>query len=155
MQIVDVLEAGTDLEYELPDETIETYSTWIDYRALAEDGEHTVRIAFGTRPAYGRERKRVVAWVDWRLYVEFVGADDYPTTGEVLSEVRLGEDTQEHMCRYGEEAVPQRYMMFDCVGLRNRISGPGVHNAWAVVANVTDHGTMAALAALRRMERTP
>jgi len=43
--------------------------------------------------------------------------------------------------------------MFNIEGLPLRVQNSGVHRAWAVVANIADHKTLIALAALRRLER--
>jgi hypothetical protein len=43
--------------------------------------------------------------------------------------------------------------MFNTVGLPYRVDASGVHNVWAVVANISNHKTMIALAALRNLER--
>jgi hypothetical protein len=112
-----------------------------------------VRIGFGTRFAYGQERKRVVVWIDGHPHAEFVGADDFDRSGEVLSEIKLPGDRGERLCRYLSEPVPERYAALPLVGLPTRISGPGVHKAWAVVVSIADHKTLGGLAALRRLER--
>jgi hypothetical protein len=39
------------------------------------------------------------------------------------------------------------------LGLPSRVTGKGVHKAWAVIANISDHRTLSGLAALRRSER--
>lgn len=70
-----------------------------------------------------------------------------------LGEIKVPGNTGERICRYPEESVPERYSGLPVAGLPTRVNGAGVHNAWAVVANVSDHRTMFALAALRRLER--
>ena len=57
------------------------------------------------------------------------------------------------MCRYPDDVVPERYTAFNTVGLPTQIKSKGVRNAWAVVANISDHRTITALATLRRIER--
>ena len=120
---------------------------------MSADGEHRVRIGFGTRTTYGHSRRRVVEWIDDHPHAEFLGADDFERSGDVLAEIKVPGTTGERICRYPEEAIPERYSGLPVVGLPTRVTGPGVHNAWAVVANVADHRTMFALAALRRFER--
>ena len=153
MQILDVAAVGTRYMQSWPDGSREPYPHWIEYRALGEDGEHCVKIGFGTRPTYGRDRRRVVVWIDGHPHPEFLGADDFEQTGEVLAEIRVPGTSGERMCRYPEEPIPERYSGLSIVGLPRRVTGPGVHSAWAVVANVADHRGMFALAALRRLER--
>ena len=42
--------------------------------------------------------------------------------------------------------------MFRVDSLKRRVSGDGVHDAWAIVANISDHITMSALAGMRKYE---
>jgi hypothetical protein len=153
MQIINVLQAGTDYPYKWPDGSTEIYQTWIEYEALAGDGKHKIKIGFCRRAVYNQERVRVTVWIDEYPQTEFFGADDFAASGEVLSEIRVHGDIGEVMCRYPDDAIPERYTIFNGVGLPTRVNAKGVHNTWAVVANVSDHRTMIALAALRRMER--
>jgi len=153
MQIVNVQKTGADFTYRWPSGESEEYPQRIDYRAVAADGEHDVRIGFGTRTTYGRPRPRVVVWIDNRPHAEFLGADDFARSGDLLSEIKVPGEKGERICRYPEEAVPERYSGLPVVGLTTRVHGQGVHNAWAVVANVADHRVLFALAALRRLER--
>lgn len=153
MHLLDVTSTGTDYLHRWPSGTEEPYPFWIDYRANASDGVHRVRVGFGMRPTYGQDRKRVVVWIDGQAQCEFLVADDFDRSGDVLAELKVPGDRGERICRYPDEAVPERYSALPVLGLPTRVSGPGVHEAWAVVANVADHRTMIALAALRRLER--
>ena len=153
MKIVNIERVGSSYRYTWPDNSVETYPSWIEYLALAENGEHRIRIGFCIRQVYGRERSRVTVWIDGYPNVEFFGADDFDASGEVLSEIRVRDDKGEHMPRYPEEPVPERYAMFNIVGLPTRVKARGIHRGWAVAANVSDHRTIVALAALRLYER--
>ena len=152
MQIVNIIQVTPNYEFKWPGGDIESYASSIEYQALADDGGHLIRIGFGTRNAYGRDRIRVVIWIDNYPQAEFVGADDFDTTGEVLSEIKVPGDGGDRICRYLDEPIPERYTMFNTVGLPLRIQAPRVHRAWAVVANIADHKSMIAVAALRRLE---
>ena len=153
MQIVNILEAGSSYEYKWPDGYVEPYSARVDYQTTADDGQHRVRIAVGRREVYGRDRVRVVVFVDGYPHAEFLGADDFDASGDVLSEIKVEGERGLRMCRYPHEPLPERYSAFPVVGLVNRVLGTGVHNAWAVVANIADHRTMIGLAGLRAVER--
>jgi hypothetical protein len=153
MQILDVGSEGSDYQYKWPSGDYESYPHWIDYRSLASDGEHLVRIGFGIRKVYGQDRKRVVVWIDGQPQAEFLGADDFEHSGDLLSEIRVPGDQGERMCRYPEEPIPERYSGLPAAGLPTRVAGPGVHNSWAGVANIASHQILVALAALRRTER--
>lgn len=152
MHIVGIKNAGTGYQYRWP-EGIESYDYWVEYVALSEDGEHSIIVGFGRRTTYGRKRVRVVVWIDGYPQAEFLGADDFNKSGEVLSEIKVPGDGGERICRYPDGTLPERYALFNVVGLPVRVEARGVRNAWAVVVNIADHKTMIALAALRRFER--
>lgn len=154
MQLLDILATGSNHVYRWPSGYEEPYPHWIEYRALASDGEHAVRVGFGLRTTYGRARKRVVVWIDGHPQAEFLAADDFDRSGDILSEIKVPGNAGERICRYLEEPIPERYAGLPVVGLTTRVSGAGVHNAWAVVANIADHRILFALAALRRFERS-
>lgn len=153
MHILKINDVGKDFEYKWPD-GVERFDYFVEYITKDEDGEHKVKIGFGTRPTYGKDRIRVVIWIDNQPQAEFFGTDDFDKTGEILSEIRIQRDGGKvTSCEYPEEPIPERYSMFNVVGLSTRVQGKGVHNAWAVVANIADHKTLINLAALRRLER--
>jgi hypothetical protein len=152
MRIVRLNGAGSGYTYRWPSGT-EDYDYFVDYVAAAEDGEHTIKIGFCKRHAYGKDRQRVVVWIDDYPSAEFVEADDFARSGEVVSEIKISDGNSKRMCRYPNEPVPERYGMFNVAGLPLRVQGEKVHNAWAVVASIADHKTLVALAALRRLER--
>jgi len=154
MRIVGMKNVGKNFTYKWPTPAgTETFEFFVDYLAVAEDGQHNVKVGFCKRPAYRRDRIRVVVWIDDYPHAEFLGADDFEKSGEVLSEIKVPGDTGERICRYPNEPIPERYGMFNIEGLPVRVKGPGVHQAWAVVASVADHKSLVALAALRRLER--
>ena len=138
-----IIEVGKDLEYQWPAGNKESYNFHVEYETKSEDGTHRTRLAFGERYAYGRERKRVVIWIDGHPYAQFAGADDFESSGELLSEIKIPGEKGERMCRYLKENIPERYSMFNIVGLSTRITGKGVHDSWAIVANIADHKKIA------------
>lgn len=152
MRVVKINNVGGNFTYQWPAGT-EAFDNFVEYGAIAEDGEHNVKIGFGRRHTYRRDRIRVVIWIDDHPHAEFLGVDDFESSGEVLSEIKVPGDVGERICRYPDEPIPERYMMFRVEGLPVRIQGPGVHRAWAVVTNIADHETLIVLAALRRLER--
>jgi hypothetical protein len=152
MRVVSVKNVGKNFEFQWPGGS-ETYDYFIEYEAIADDGKHNIRIGFCKREVYGKNRIRVVVWIDEYPHAEFLGADDFENSGEVLSEIKIPGDRGERILRYLEEPIPERYAPFNVVGLPLRVQGPGVHQAWAVVANIADHKTLIDLAALRKLER--
>ena len=153
MKIVKIIGAGKEFTHKWPDSE-ETFDHFVEYKAKAENGDHTVKIGFGKRETYSMEDWiRVIVLIDSKVYTEFLGADDFEVSGEILSEVKVPGNVGERICRYPEEAVPERYNMFNVEGLPLRVNSKGVHNAWTVVANIGDHKTLVALAGLRRLEK--
>lgn len=143
-----------DFAYQWPTSAgTEIFEFVVEYVAAAEDGQHDVKVGFCRRPAYGRNRPRVVIWIDDYPHAEFLGSDDFEKSGEVLSEIKVPGNRGERICRYPSEPIPERYAMFNVEGLPIRVKGPRVHKAWGVVANIADHKSLIALAALRRLER--
>lgn len=153
MQIINLTKTGKNFKFIWPGNQKEIYANWVEYRAVAEDGDHKVRIGFGERFVYGLERLRVVVWIDGYPQAEFFSADDFEASGDVLSEIKVHSGKAEIMCRYLDAAIPERYTVFNTIGLPTRVNAKGIHNAWAVVTNISDHRTMIGLAALKRLER--
>ena len=152
MKIISLLGVKEDFEDQMFD-TLEKY-TVLQYIALDQEGKHEVMVGHTERETYGLNRKRVVVFIDNYPFAEFVAADDFHKTGDLLSEIRLiQEDDHMDMCEYPEEGIPAIYANFTVEGLPNRIKAKGVHNAWAVVANISDNKTMIALAFLRKKEK--
>jgi hypothetical protein len=152
MQLLDIIGVGKRYKYKWP-VGWESFDHWIEYRARTGRGIKTVRIGFGIRHTYGNDRRRVVVWLNGRPAAEFVGADDFATSGDLLAEIKVPGRRGERMCRYPDDPVPERYAGLPIIGLPTRVTGSGVHQAWAVVANVSDHRMLVALAALRETER--
>lgn len=153
MQIINLAKTGKNFKFIWPGNQKEVYANWVEYQAVAEDATHKIRIGFGKRFVYRIERIRVVVWVDGYPQAEFFGADDFKASGDVLSELKIHSGKSEVMCRYLVDRIPERYTTFITVGLPTRVNAKGVRNAWAVVTNISDHKTMIALAALKRLER--
>lgn len=153
MQLLDVVSAGTNYKHTWPNGAVEKYESWVEYQARSTDSEHRIKIAFGYRPTYGVKRRRVLVLIDGHPHAEFLGADDFDHTGDVVSEIKVPGDVGERICRYPNEVIPERYGGFPVLGLPSRVTGKGVHKAWGVVANISDHRTLCGLAALRRSER--
>ena len=153
MHIIGLTGVRTNFEYQWPKEK-ETFGQVVEYETRAKDGRHSVWVGFCRRPVYGKDRVRVVIWINGQPHAEFLGADDFDRSGEVLSEIKIPGHRGERICRYPNEPIPERYNMFNVVGLPVRVRAKGVHKAWAVVANIADHKTMIMLAALRRLERS-
>ena len=153
MRVLNIIQVGTDYIHKWPSGNFESFPNWIDYQTIADDGHHTVRVTFGIRSAYSRDRLRAIIWVGGHPHAQFFEADDFPTSGDLLSEIKVRGEVGEVLCRYPEDPIPARYAAFQVVGLPTRVEGRGVHNAWAVVASIADHRTMIELAGLRMMER--
>ena len=155
MQILEVVNVVKNDTFQWPGGDQERYAICIVYKCISDEGKHEVKIGFGKRETYGKERCRVVIWIDGYPYAEFLASDDIDITGEVLSEIKIYDNINKSMsmCRYAGDIIPQRYSIFKTDSLKRRISGQGVHDAWVVVVNISDHTTMICLAAMRKYER--
>ena len=120
MRIVRIVDIGKNFVYKWPEGT-QKFDYFIQYIAVAEDGEHKVKIGFGKRHTYDRDRIRVVIWIDDHPHAEFFGADDFEKSGEVLSVIKVSRKVGERICKYPDEPIPERYTMFDIVGLPLRV----------------------------------
>jgi len=154
MQVLDILRVTDNYNFKWPGGDIEKFDSAITYKAFSNAGNHEMTIGYSCRNTYGNNRRRVVVWIDNYPYAEFLAADDFNITGEVLSEIRFSDDKGEskRMCRYASDAIPQRYSMFRVDSLKRRVTGERVHEAWVIVVNISDHITMLALAGMRKYE---
>jgi hypothetical protein len=152
MRIIGIKNVGKNFKFRWPKEQ-EIFDYFIDYEAIDHDGKHNIRVGFCKRQTYGKNRMKVVVWIDDYPYAEFLGADDFENSGEVLSEIKISDRREERILRYPDEPIPERYAQFNVVGLPLRVQGSGVHKAWAVVTSIADHKTLIDLAALRRLEK--
>jgi hypothetical protein len=147
MQPLELIGVERDYSYRWLDKgegKVDNYPQSIVYRVGGVN--QMVRLGFASEHRYGRERKRVIVWIEGHATC-FLGADDFESSGDVLFEINT--PGQLTMCRY-PEPVPEPYQALILVEFKNRISGPGVPNAWAVVANIADHLTMIRTAIARR-----
>jgi hypothetical protein len=115
--------------------------------------EQTACISYGMYHLYGRDRVHVTVWLNKEPQAEFLEADDFATSRELLTEIRLPGEKNLRMCRFPDEPIPEQYSRFRVVGLPTRVHAKGVRSAWAVVTTLEDHKTVLALAALRQMAR--
>ena len=105
MRVKGLTAAGIDYEYTWPSGNIERFQAWIEYQGTAPNGDRLIRIGFGVRSVYGKERAHVVVWVDGHPQAEFLGADDFDASGEILCEIKIPGDPGERICRYPSEPI--------------------------------------------------
>lgn len=153
LKILSIEDVGEDFKYLWPSQNKETFSHYIEYLGQFEQGDFRVKIGYTIRSAYGQERARIVTWINGYPFAEFIATDDYEKSGDLMSEIKLRKGDNRLMCRYPDDPVPPRYAMFNVQGLPTRITGKGVRNAWAVVANLCDHKSIISLAAMRQFEK--
>lgn len=153
MQILDIVETGTDYVYKWPD-TEETYSHFIVYRvAYGENDSMEAKILFGEREVYGKLRKRILVLINGKVQAEFFGVDDFDYTGNIMSEIKTVVDGSLKMSKYPEATLPSQYSLFNIHGIPNFIKGKGTHNGWGVLLNIADHRGIISLGILRKEER--
>jgi hypothetical protein len=132
--------------YQWPDER-DLYSRYRVFMAVTR-AEGAVQIGLGETvrtKKWGRDRKYVVAFLSGgspqRPLAEFVAADDYEETRELVAVIR-GSDGGRRMYGVGD-ALPEIYLeRFQTRLYRERVDYPGVWNKAVVVAREDDHATM-------------
>jgi hypothetical protein len=123
--------------------------------------EGAVHIALGEtvrESSWGRNRKYVVAFLTsgspQQPLAEFVAADDYEETRELVAVVR-GSDGGRRMYNAGD-ALPRVYEeRFRTELYSDRVVYPGVWNKVVVVAGEDDHATMLDHALIQGRRRYP
>ena len=155
MKIKDIDDVVKNHSFKWPGGDIENYDHVVVYNAISNSGSHKISVGYTYRNTYGRDRRRVVVWIDNYPCAEFLEADDFDVSGEVLSEIRFYDPKKasKRMCRYASDVIPERYSMFRIDSLKRRIIEKRVNDAWVIVANISDHSTMISLAAMRKYER--
>jgi hypothetical protein len=111
-------------------------------------GEGAVQIGLGEtvrENAWGRDRKYVVAFLSGgspqHPLVEFVAADDFETTRELVAVIR-GSDGGRRMYGIGDKLPAVYAEHFRTQIYNERVAHPGAWNKAVVVAREDDHATM-------------
>ena len=121
------LESTGPFEFRWPNGLEHFESGW-SYQ-LSNRGEiHQVRHGVGSREVYGRKLVHTVTWLDGHVQVEGVEADDYPSTGALISLLR---HPDKKMIRTIEE-VPADYVGFKVVEHRREVEAKGSRYCFAV-----------------------
>ncbi len=153
-QLVRELEGQT---YSWPDKK-ESYQQYRIFAGTVREG--TVHIALGqtTRDAWGRERTYVIAFLTGGSpqvpLVEFLEADDYPASGELVAIIR-GSGGPKSKKMYGPgDPLPEDYQQnFRTQLFADRISSSGAWNKTAVIARADDETTLLNHALLQARRR--
>lgn len=153
MRIQSCIKKDKDFKYRWPDEV--QYFSACEYKAVSEDGLHSVRIGVREKIKYGKKRKMVVVWIDRYPFTQFVGTDDFDSSGEVVSEIKFFDSASGKFrrCLCKKYGIPPQFADFKVVRLQDRVNAPGVPDVWAVVADIDDHEQIAEYAGLRRQEK--
>ncbi len=106
---------------------------------------HVVKHGLGQRVVYGRPRVHTVTWLDAKVQVEGVEADDYPTSQALLSRVRRPDGK---LVGWFDE-VQRGYEGFLIVRHRSEIDAPHSPNCLAVKVREDDLASWAGHAWLR------
>jgi uncharacterized HhH-GPD family protein len=143
VEVVDAEQVGP-FSFRWPDGEEQFEGGWV-YRLAGPGVSHRVRHGIGGRKVYGRQRVHTVTWVDGEVQVEGVEADDYPSTGALLSVLRRPDW---HLVRSRAE-VPLEYLGFHLVDHRREIEAKWSRNCIAVKIGEADLSTWGRHALLR------
>jgi uncharacterized HhH-GPD family protein len=124
--IGDVEQIGP-FDFRWPD-GIEHFESGWTCQLRMDGGTHSIRHGIGGREVYGRERVHTVTWLDGDVAVEGVEADDYPSSGCLVSLLR---HPDKKMIRALQD-VPSDYGGFDIVDHRQEIEAKWSRNGFAV-----------------------
>ncbi|MBB4762389.1 DUF6884 domain-containing protein [Amorphoplanes digitatis] len=106
---------------------------------------HHIRIGTGVRAAYGRDRRRMVVWVDGRPVAGGFGTDDHAHTRRLASTVKDADGRPLGPA----DPLPVHYLGFPLVRLADVVTGPGPRDAMAVHLPEADTAAWAAYAVAR------
>lgn len=129
----------------------EPYERYIEYDIIAspsglEAGQ--IRLAFGTREAYGKLRRRILVFRDqMNVLAEFVGADDYEKSGLVLWLLKKP-DSREDV--HPDDDIPADYQRFRCVRFSDYVQGPWARGGFAVIVHEAYHAILIEAALVRQ-----
>lgn len=109
----------------------------------------TAQIGFTTREAAGKLRRRAIVFIDRYPMVEFVAADDFEESKNMVSLVKRENGKQ---VRPGEP-TPVQYHGLRVEPYRKHVTGPYASTNLAVVCRSNDHTAMVEHALIRRRAR--
>lgn len=135
--------------YTWPDRSIEEYSEAYEGTVNVDSKQVLVKLGIGKREATGRNRKRVVIFLDDRPTVEFVGVDDFSESKKIVSVVTLPNRKR----LKPRQTVPSEYRSFDLVRYNTVVTGPRAMSVMAVITNIDDLNTMVSHAITRALYR--
>lgn len=130
--------------YRWPDAS-ENFDTGWKLTVTDRGQRYTVKIGLGVRSAYGRERRRLVVWINGDPVAEAVAADDYATSHIMLG---LLKDADGRLVRPGD-SPPPAYSGFPIVSFTDGVVGPYARNGLAVRLSDGDTVSWAAFALAR------
>ena len=135
-------------DFRWPDGKEHFESGWM-YRLTLDGESHEVRHGVGGRKVYGRERVHTVTWLDGEVQVEGVEADDYPTSGCLVSLLR---HPDKKVIRTLEE-LSADYEGFDVVDHRREVDAKWSRYCMAVKIGEDDLVRWGVHACLRKRQR--
>ncbi len=109
IQLADTMTLGS-FDWRWP-ANVESFDHGWDYKAGIDGRLYRVRHGVGARTVFGGHRVHTVTWLDGQPTVEGVAADDYATSGLLLSLLKVG--GRAHVRRLAD--VPRGYEAFDVV----------------------------------------
>jgi len=142
------------LTFDWPVAGAEYFERACRYRVAVQGGQTAeIMVAFGWRPAFGRTRRRIIAFMadaaPWPA-AELVGADDYNASRELLWAVKKPGSNQH--CGPFEQPHPD-FRSFPLILFRDRIQAFRSHRSWAVLLHEDDIDSILRLGLIRAGHR--
>jgi len=131
-------------DYKWPKET-EAFENGFETTRSIEGHTRTFKIGFTNRKAAGKERRRVVVWMDnWPL-VEFAGSNDYESDGLLASVIKIKGGKQLRT----SAKIPEEYKGFRIARYDSIVQGPYASQHMAVIVQSNDLESMLKHAIIR------
>ena len=139
------LKSSSQFSHTWPNGRVEEYDEAYEGTLANGKDSRQVRIGFTNRAAAGKLRRRAVIFFDRRPYVEFVGADDFDKSRNMVSVVKRKNGKQIK----ASSQLPREYRKFRIQPYRDYVDGPYASTNLAVVSKADDLEIMAEHALIR------
>lgn len=131
----------------------EIYERFEEHAFLFNGIRYTSKICYGKRFTYGKNRKRVIIFINEEIHAEFLGGDSYQQNKLLLSEIKFYKNGRFKTINCLQENIPATWEYFNVVKLPGEVIAKGVHRVWAVAIKENDHENLIKFALIRKIER--
>jgi uncharacterized HhH-GPD family protein len=124
------------------------------YRVRLAKKDVYVTVGYTYRHAFGQDRRRIIVFISTSVglwpAIEFVGADDYEKTQELLCTLKKPSSNKHYRVT---ENPHQDYQEFKLIPFKSRILAPRSFNSWAAIVKEEDIDSIISLSMIRAGHR--